>query len=109
MQGIVPDEILFRPKQGFGVPMQRWINHELKDYIRDTVVSSRAFARGYFERSYIELLFEEHARNRRDHSMQLWTLFMLELWHRTFADTAVDSLNCTPRVDTDADLFAARI
>jgi asparagine synthase (glutamine-hydrolysing) len=109
MQGIVPDEILFRPKQGFGVPMQRWINHELKDYIRDTVASSRAFARGYFKRSYVELLFDEHARNRRDHSMQLWTLFMLELWHRTFVDTVGDGHNCMPRVDIDADLFTARV
>jgi hypothetical protein len=41
--------------------------------------------------------------------MQLWTLFMLELWHRTFVDAAGNGPTCLPRVNADADLFAARI
>jgi asparagine synthase (glutamine-hydrolysing) len=88
VRGLVPDEILDRPKQGFGVPIQQWINQELRDYIRDVLTEQRARERGYFKASYIDLLFEEHARARRDHSHQLWALFMLELWHRAFLDNA---------------------
>jgi asparagine synthase (glutamine-hydrolysing) len=44
MQGIVPDEILYRKKQGFGVPIQRWINNELRR-IRDVVLDQRAIDR----------------------------------------------------------------
>ena len=88
VRGLVPDEILDRPKQGFGVPIQQWINQELQAYIRDTLTGRRARERGYFNSAYIDLLFAEHGRKRRDHSAQLWTLFMLELWHRTFIDDA---------------------
>ncbi len=88
VRGLVPDEILDRPKQGFGLPIQKWINQELRDYIRDILFSQRARERGYFKQSHIELLYAEHDRGRRDNTGHLWTLFMLELWHRTFADTA---------------------
>ncbi|HEY0408064.1 MAG TPA: asparagine synthase (glutamine-hydrolyzing) [Pyrinomonadaceae bacterium] len=89
VRGLVPDEILDRPKQGFGVPIQQWINQELREYIRDVLTAGRARQRGYFRARYVDLLFDEHERGRRDHSHQLWALFMLELWHRAFLDTAM--------------------
>jgi asparagine synthase (glutamine-hydrolysing) len=88
VRGLVPDEILDRPKQGFGVPIPRWINAELRGRIRETLTAPRARQRGYFEPRYLDLLLDEHERGRRDHSAQLWSLFMLELWHRTFLDVA---------------------
>jgi asparagine synthase (glutamine-hydrolysing) len=87
MEGIVPQEILYRKKQGFGVPIGAWINVELRDRIHDTLNDSRTLARGYFDKSYIRNLLDEHSRNRRDHSHSLWMLWMLELWHREFYDT----------------------
>lgn len=83
-EGIVPHEILYREKQGFGVPIEEWINSELRERINDTLLDSTAMNRGYFDRSYIELILKEHADRRRDHSHSLWALFMLELWHREF-------------------------
>jgi len=78
----VPAEILNRPKQGFGVPVQEWINEQLRDCIRETLTDRAARERGYAEPKYVQLLLDEHERGRRDHSTQLWTLFMLEKWHR---------------------------
>ncbi len=86
VRGLVPDEILDRPKQGFGVPIQQWINEELREHIREVVTDPHTLARGYFNPAYVAVLFDEHERERRDHSMQLWSLFMLELWHRAFMD-----------------------
>ncbi|MDT7603940.1 MAG: hypothetical protein QOF61_1937 [Acidobacteriota bacterium] len=88
VRGLVPDEILDRPKQGFGVPIGKWINEELRDYIRDVLHGPRTRTRGYFDPAYLDVLFSEHERGRRDHSGQLWSLFVLELWQRTFADAA---------------------
>jgi len=88
VRGLVPDEILDRPKQGFGLPIQKWINQELRERIRDVLFGERARTRGYFDHSYVQLLWDEHDRGRRDNTGHLWTLFMLELWHRTFADSA---------------------
>ncbi len=86
VRGLVPDAILDRPKQGFGVPINEWINLQLKDRIRETLGEKRALERGYFDAKYIKTLLDEHEKNRRDNSYALWILFMLELWHRKFAD-----------------------
>ncbi|MBS1794816.1 MAG: asparagine synthase (glutamine-hydrolyzing) [Acidobacteria bacterium] len=86
MEGIVPREILYREKQGFGVPVGDWINAQLKDRIHGILSEQRTRERGFFESRYINLLLDEHTRNRRDHSHSLWILWMLELWHRRFVD-----------------------
>jgi asparagine synthase (glutamine-hydrolysing) len=86
LEGIVPNEILYREKQGFGVPINEWINLQLKDRIRETLLEKRTLERGFFEAKYIKTLLAEHQANRRDHSYSLWILWMLELWHRQYAD-----------------------
>jgi asparagine synthase (glutamine-hydrolysing) len=86
VEDLVPQEILNRPKQGFGMPIEQWINEQLKDRIRDTLHGFRARQRDYVNPDYVNLLLEEHERGRRNHSYALWGLFMLELWHRTFVD-----------------------
>lgn len=86
MTGIVPQEILFRPKQGFGVPISEWINLQLQPRLIEDLGDARTRGRGYFKNSYISMLMKEHATGRRDNSHQLWLLWMLELWHRKFVD-----------------------
>jgi asparagine synthase (glutamine-hydrolysing) len=89
VRNLVPEQILDRPKQGFGIPIDRWINFELRQRIRETLTSSSSRQRGYFEPRYIEVLLDEHERGRRDHSTPLWALFMFELWHQRYVDAAV--------------------
>jgi asparagine synthase (glutamine-hydrolysing) len=96
VRGLVPDEILLRPKQGFGVPIQEWINKGLRERIRETLTEKRTRERGLFEARYVHVILEEHARGRRDHSPALWALLMLELWYRRFVDRA--SNNATSNV-----------
>ena len=91
VKDLVPAGILHRPKQGFGVPIQEWINQQLRSRIRDTLSDSRARQRGYIDSRYVDVLLDEHERGRRDHSMGLWSLFMLELWQRRFMDTGSDN------------------
>jgi asparagine synthase (glutamine-hydrolysing) len=83
---LVPAEILNRPKQGFGMPVGQWINDQLRDRTRETLTEQRTRERGYIESGYVNTLLDEHERGRRDHSTALWTLFMLELWHRAYVD-----------------------
>jgi asparagine synthase (glutamine-hydrolysing) len=90
VRGLVPDEILDRPKMGFGVPIEQWITAELRGRIHETLTEARTRQRGYFDPAYVRLLLEEHERGRRDHSAPLWALWMLERWHRTFMDSPVE-------------------
>jgi len=86
---LVPSEVINRPKQGFGVPIHQWINRQLRERIHDTLKDARTLNRGYVDGAYVETLLDEHERGRRDHAMALWTLLMLELWHREYVDVAV--------------------
>jgi asparagine synthase (glutamine-hydrolysing) len=83
---LLPDRILHRPKMGFGVPIDRWLRHELRDLLRDTLLSPRALGRGYFAAATVRRMVDEHVRGRASWHYLLWTLLMLELWHRTYID-----------------------
>lgn len=86
IRDLVPSEILHREKQGFGVPINEWINLQLEERITSDLSSRRFTDRGYFEPKYVNVLLDEHRRGRRDHSHALWTLWMLEFWHRRYID-----------------------
>ncbi|MEK6288261.1 MAG: asparagine synthase (glutamine-hydrolyzing) [Acidobacteriota bacterium] len=86
LKGLLPAENLTRRKMGFGVPIGRWFRGELKGFLPETILSERALGRGYFNREVVSHLVEAHVDGRRDYAHQLWTLLMLELWHREFID-----------------------
>jgi asparagine synthase (glutamine-hydrolysing) len=83
---LLPAEVFRRPKSGFGVPLDHWFRGELRDLAHDTLLSPTALGRGYFRREAIERLLDEHASGRFDHSARLWSLLVLELWHREWVD-----------------------
>lgn len=93
---LVPPEILNRPKQGFAIPLREWLRQQMRDEMRQVLTEPRTRQRGYFNPQYVNLLLDEHQRGRRDHSFRLWSLFMLELWHRQFLDTA-PGFACAPQ------------
>ena len=83
---LVPPEIIDRPKMGFGVPLDRWFRHDLREMAYDILLSPRTLGRGYFRREVVQRLLDEHTRGVRAWHYQLWNLLMLELWHRMFID-----------------------
>ncbi|HEX9443861.1 MAG TPA: asparagine synthase (glutamine-hydrolyzing) [Candidatus Binatia bacterium] len=87
MRGILPDAIIDRPKQGFGVPLEHWFRGKLASFVRDLLLSSRSRQRGIFDPGYIERLLRMHRRGRGC-DIELWTLISFELWCRTFLDRA---------------------
>jgi asparagine synthase (glutamine-hydrolysing) len=86
MRGVLPDAVLQRKKMGFGVPIGRWLRHELREMAYDSLLDPRARARGYFRPEIIRRYLDEHGRGQGHHQDRLWALLMLELWHRAFID-----------------------
>ncbi len=82
LRGRLPDEVLDRPKMGFGVPLARWFREDLRSLPEDVLLDPVATHRGYFRRGAIETMIAEHRAGRADHSFRLWILLQLELWHR---------------------------
>jgi asparagine synthase (glutamine-hydrolysing) len=83
---LVPREVVYRRKMGFGVPIGKWFRGEMKDFVRDALLSPQALKRGILKPEKIEMYVNEHLRSERDHSYQIWTLLMLELWFQRFVD-----------------------
>lgn len=83
---ILPKEILYRRKMGFGVPISRWFRNELKEFVRQTLLDECATKRGFFKRTYVEKLITEHQSSAKLHTYRIWALLNLELWCRTFID-----------------------
>jgi asparagine synthase (glutamine-hydrolysing) len=86
MHDRLPPAILTRPKMGFGVPVGEWLRGELRPLLEDTVLSSRAAARGYFHPQAVRTMVDEHLSRRADRTSHIWGLLMLELWFREFID-----------------------
>jgi asparagine synthase (glutamine-hydrolysing) len=84
----LPASLVHRPKQGFSIPLARWLRSDLREIAHDLLLSERARRRGYFSTDTVRSLWEAHQSGRRDHAHRLWALMMLELWQRLFVDDA---------------------
>jgi asparagine synthase (glutamine-hydrolysing) len=86
LDGRVPASAIHRPKQGFEIPLARWLRSDLYGLAHELLFSARALGRGYVRPERLRLLWDRHQRGIRDHSAQIWTVLMFEMWARTFLD-----------------------
>ena len=80
LSGVLPREILERPKKGFGVPLGRWFRAELAPLLQDACAPDVIRRAGLFRPEAVERLLAEHAAERRDHRKKLYTLLAFQLW-----------------------------
>jgi asparagine synthase (glutamine-hydrolysing) len=85
---LLPAAVFRRKKMGFGVPIDHWFRHELRDFAHEVLLDPSTLARGYFRREAVAQLLDEHTRGIFDHAYRLWSLLVLELWLRQWADPA---------------------
>jgi asparagine synthase (glutamine-hydrolysing) len=81
MRGLLPDEVIDRPKQGFGTPMPEWLRGGFGVRAQETVRRSSLVERGAIDPAYADRLFELHRQGRGDWSYHLWNLFSVAAWH----------------------------
>ena len=82
MRDILPPEVLRRRKMGFTAPVGEWLRGPMNARFRDLVLATDALAREHVDQRVARRLLDEHAAGRADHTRQLWSLLMLELWFR---------------------------
>jgi asparagine synthase (glutamine-hydrolysing) len=83
---VLPPQVLSHRKQGFMIPLGRWLRTELRDAMEELLATDRVRARGLFMPDAVEALKQEHLAETRSHSDRLWTLMMLELWMGEYMD-----------------------
>ena len=83
---LVPREVIYRRKMGFGVPIGNWFRGEMKNFVREVLLSEKSLTRGIVKPEIVRKYVDEHTEARRDYTFQIWTLLMLELWFQKFID-----------------------
>jgi len=81
----VPRAILQRRKTGFPVPYAQWLRKDLRDWMMDVLLDTTTLQRGYFRGDAVERIIQNDRRNEQ-YSKELFSLIVLELWHRRFVD-----------------------
>jgi asparagine synthase (glutamine-hydrolysing) len=100
IDGILPDSIIYRPKQGFRTPVVELFRGPLGDWGKAALLDGGLTRTGFLRRDTLARLYEEHRTggDAVDHSNRLWTVLMLNLWHRRW----IESPRPTKRTDREA-------
>jgi len=85
---VLPPQVLSHRKQGFMIPLGRWLRTDLHDAMEELLATDRVRARGLFMPDAVEALKREHLSQTRSHGDRLWTLMMLELWIQASLDAS---------------------
>jgi asparagine synthase (glutamine-hydrolysing) len=81
----VPQDMIERPKQGFGIPLDSWLRGPLRDWAEALLDESRLRREGYFHPEPIRRVWTEHLSGRRNRQHQLWTILMFQAWRERWA------------------------
>jgi asparagine synthase (glutamine-hydrolysing) len=86
MEPYLPKEVIYRPKTGFGVPVRRWIKHDLSEMLADFLSFDSVKRRGIFSPFAIQQLIINNKSDKIDASYTLLSLLCIEIWCRTYLD-----------------------
>jgi len=90
MESYLPSEVIYRPKQGFAVPLAEWFRGPLRRRVAESVLGPRLAETGVFDARYLRHLVDAHSAGVRDFSAPLWTLLMFDAFMRkTFSGKAL--------------------
>jgi asparagine synthase (glutamine-hydrolysing) len=86
MKSSLPPEVLNKRKLGFNPPMGTWLNGELRSLPQVLLSPKCIRERGVLRPEAVRVLLEKHASGKRDFSLKIWSLIMLEIWFRIYVD-----------------------
>jgi asparagine synthase (glutamine-hydrolysing) len=86
MAGVLPREIIYRRKTGFGVPLRAWLRGQLKPMLHDLLGTESLRRRGLFRSALVSKMVQDNDVGRADHAYTLLSLMCVELWCRQFVD-----------------------
>jgi asparagine synthase (glutamine-hydrolysing) len=84
LQGLLPENILNRKKEGFSIPMKQWLRKELRPIMDRLLAPDRLAARGFVDPAETRRLIDEHCAGRANHAHVLFSLMVFERWAEEF-------------------------
>ncbi len=83
LEPVLPSDILYRPKQGFAIPLDVWFKRDLKEMAHHIILETED---GILDRSFLRKIWDQHQKGYYDRSALLWSTLMFRKWHQTFCD-----------------------
>jgi asparagine synthase (glutamine-hydrolysing) len=80
MEKYLPKEIIYRKKMGFSVPTKRWFAGDLLGPAKDIIFSRKLLDTGWFQKKYLESMFDRHSNKKEDYSIRIFSLLVLYHW-----------------------------
>jgi|APSaa5957512622_1039677.scaffolds.fasta_scaffold02111_5 asparagine synthase (glutamine-hydrolysing) len=87
---LVPRDVIYRPKQGFALPLGDWLRTRYGELLKRVLLSSPACDRGHFRMETVRAVLDQHICGQADHTHRLWTLLVFEIWNRLFVDGSLN-------------------
>ncbi|WP_161492776.1 MULTISPECIES: asparagine synthase (glutamine-hydrolyzing) [Spirosoma] len=84
MRNKIPNEIIDRPKKGFGIPLSQWLRNELKPLCNELLSDASLKQHGLFDPAYVRQLQQEHYAGKQNHRKLLWTLMVFQQWYQHY-------------------------
>ncbi|TPV62104.1 asparagine synthase (glutamine-hydrolyzing) [Aestuariibacter sp. GS-14] len=81
---LLPNDILYRKKMGFSVPLDQWLRDEIKAIAEKYLFAEQAGLLTYFNASAIKQLWNQHQSGSHQHGTVLWSLLMFEMWYQRY-------------------------
>jgi len=78
----LPDDIMYRPKKGFSIPLAEWFRGPMRKRLHDSVLSEQMLDSGLFNPGYLQDLLDQHDRGQRDNSAALWEVMMFSKFQK---------------------------
>ena len=91
MEGILPDDVIYRSKTGFGVPLRAWLRGPLRPLMHDLLSEGAIRRRGLFDPDAVSRLVSENDRGCRDHAYSILSIMCIETWCQKFLDDRAKS------------------
>jgi asparagine synthase (glutamine-hydrolysing) len=86
MRSLLPQDVVYRAKSGFGAPLRRWLRQELRSRVEDTLDPAVLRRRGFFDPRAVRALIDDDRQGRVDGAYTIFALMCFELWCRRFID-----------------------
>jgi asparagine synthase (glutamine-hydrolysing) len=82
----LPRDVVYRAKASFNSPLRSWIRGSLSGLVDSLLSARQVRERGLYDPATVKRMVDEDRSGREDHSMWIWTMLTVEIWHRTFLD-----------------------